>query len=147
MDFKGEGMTPVEYQREYMRRRKEAGLCLSCGFKNDSDFVRCSICRAKAVENRKAKRAESAKPRGIDLTGKVFGRLRVICRDGDKQRNFAWLCVCACGNKKTIAGQSLRLGKTRSCGCLQSEMARSRMINKNSAVNADRYFERIQGDE
>jgi hypothetical protein len=34
------------------------------------------------------------------------------------------LCQCDCGNQITVDGQSLRVGRTRSCGCLCSETAK-----------------------
>lgn len=58
----------------------------------------------------------------IDLTGKRFGRLTVIARDGsDKKRNVMWLCACACGQTKAVAGSRLRNGTTKSCGCMVTE--------------------------
>lgn len=58
-----------------------------------------------------------------DLTGKEFGRLRVIERAGKKSRksDTMWRCECRCGNIKIAASASLRRGRTASCGCLQSE--------------------------
>ena len=56
----------------------------------------------------------------IDLTGKTFGKLTVIGRgENDKQCKPRWLCMCNCGNPNIllINGQSLRVGKTISCGC------------------------------
>ena len=66
----------------------------------------------------------------IDLTGQRFGRLVVLERaENDKRGNAKWLCQCDCGNKKIIMGQSLRAGKTRSCGCLLSECSKIRLSN------------------
>jgi hypothetical protein len=57
-----------------------------------------------------------------DLTGRSFGRLTAQWPAGiDRNRNAHWLCLCTCGNLRTINGHSLRLGLTRSCGCLQVE--------------------------
>lgn len=65
----------------------------------------------------------------IDLTGQVFGRLRVISRAENNKANKAqWLCECECGNKKIIVGTQLRTGHTKSCGCLQKEKASKNMI-------------------
>ena len=63
-----------------------------------------------------------AKP-NLDMPGKVFGRLRV--KNVKKSRNgrLWWLCLCTCGNEKFIQGKSLRLGLTKSCGCLARETA------------------------
>jgi len=58
--------------------------------------------------------------RPIDVTGQRFGRLTVIAmmRMGKQP---GCLCKCDCGNQKTIRWTSIRVGETRSCGCLASE--------------------------
>lgn len=66
----------------------------------------------------------------IDLTGRRFGRLVVIERDFEYQKNqkYArpyWKCRCDCGNIVTILGKSLREGKTKSCGCYSRDQAKS----------------------
>jgi hypothetical protein len=59
----------------------------------------------------------------IDLTGSRFGRLYVIGLAPEKRYNKpAWLCRCDCGRVKVVAGNPLRTGKTRSCGCLHNEL-------------------------
>jgi hypothetical protein len=58
----------------------------------------------------------------IDLTGVRFGRLRVIGLADMKYYNKpAWFCRCDCGRVKVVPGNPLRMGKTRSCGCLHKE--------------------------
>lgn len=37
-----------------------------------------------------------------------------------------WWCVCDCGKEKSVWSHSLLCGSTRSCGCLQKEVAISR---------------------
>lgn len=54
-----------------------------------------------------------------------FGRLVVIADAGPGNRGWLWLCKCDCGTAKTIRSASLLCGRTRSCGCLQREKARS----------------------
>ncbi len=56
----------------------------------------------------------------IDLAGSRFGRLSVIEFLGGK--GGRWLCVCDCGEIKEVLGQSLRDGRTTSCGCLHREV-------------------------
>ena len=58
----------------------------------------------------------------IDLTGKTFGRLSVVKRNGSKYGKPAWLCQCNCGNTITIASRALASGNTKSCGCLKREL-------------------------
>ena len=64
----------------------------------------------------------------IDLTGKRFGRLTVLRQATEKQNNrICWVCICDCGKKVIISGQSLRSGATKSCGCLLRETARKNL--------------------
>jgi len=63
----------------------------------------------------------------IDLTGQVFGRLQVVKRIGtDKYGHTVWLCACICGKEVVISGTNLKRGNTKSCGCLQKELAKER---------------------
>ena len=58
----------------------------------------------------------------IDLTGQRFGRLTVVSRsENAKNGNSRWACKCSCGNNITTERSSLIQGKTRSCGCYQSD--------------------------
>lgn len=60
-----------------------------------------------------------------DLTGQLFGHLRVLKRSGvDKYRNVKWLCLCECGRRCETITNSLKLGRTVSCGCKQVEASR-----------------------
>jgi len=64
-----------------------------------------------------------------DLSGQRFGRLAVIERAGNiGEHPVKWLCKCDCGNEKAIDGNSLRMGKTKSCGCFLSETVRKRKM-------------------
>lgn len=59
-----------------------------------------------------------------DLTGQKFGRLTVVREDGrDGYGSTNWLCICDCGKLVTVRGSQLRSGHTRSCGCLQKDVA------------------------
>lgn len=59
-----------------------------------------------------------------DLTGKRFGKLTVLERVDDYispntgKRYVRWKCRCDCGNETEVFANSLRTGKTASCGCL-----------------------------
>jgi hypothetical protein len=59
----------------------------------------------------------------IDLTGARFGRLHAIgLADVKRYNKPAWLCRCDCGRVTVVPGNPLRMGKTRSCGCLHKEL-------------------------
>ena len=64
----------------------------------------------------------------IDLTGQRFGRLVVINRaeTRGKNRRAFWNCLCDCGKNKTIESQSLKFGRSKSCGCLHNELLAER---------------------
>lgn len=57
----------------------------------------------------------------IDLTGKQYGFLTVLKRDETKpkghQQRVYWLCKCECGSIISVAGNHLKSGHTKSCGC------------------------------
>ena len=73
-----------------------------------------------------------------DLTGKTFGRLTVIKRAPDRivpsgQHKTMWWCKCDCGNPNLIAvdAYSLTHHRTKSCGCIQKEVASEMFSNPN----------------
>lgn len=81
-------------------------------------------------------------PSLVDLTGKKLGRLTVLKKverpENLKKRAAYWLCRCDCGNEKIFISSSLiDYGKkkggdsiSRSCGCLQKDIARKRIYDK-----------------
>lgn len=65
--------------------------------------------------------------RAIDLIGKRFERWIVIeRRENDKNYNSRWLCRCDCGSEKIVIGESLRSGRSKSCGCHKRDQATGR---------------------
>jgi hypothetical protein len=59
------------------------------------------------------------------MEGKTFGRLTVVeCLGTNKYRDRIFLCKCSCGGESKVAGCQLRLGRTRSCGCLKVEASK-----------------------
>lgn len=63
--------------------------------------------------------------RTLDLTGKRFGRLRVLSFIGiDSGRNAKWRCKCQCGNLTNALTFWLRLGLKVSCGCYNREISK-----------------------
>ena len=61
-----------------------------------------------------------------DLTGHRFGRLSVVrliqktSRKGG-WRPTLWLCMCDCGQEKSVASRHLKSGRQVSCGCRRDE--------------------------
>lgn len=88
-----------------------------------------------------------------DLTNKRFGRLRVVDRNIDKQKelkskDYCWDCACDCGNKHIVRTGNLVSGKTKSCGCLLKESIKKKRATDLSGqrfgrlVVIDRNFEK-----
>src|SRR5271157_2797793 len=64
------------------------------------------------------------------MIGKTFDRWTVKQRRGSGiHKQSLWLCVCQCGTEKEVSGNSLRSGKSRSCGCIQKGITSPRAIS------------------
>ncbi len=60
------------------------------------------------------------------IIGHKFGKLTVVkmCDIRGTNGKIRYECLCDCGNKHEVGGESLRKGNSKSCGCLQKEMDR-----------------------
>lgn len=81
----------------------------------------------------------------IDITNLRFGRLIALKVDHIKKYKSGsqiehWLCQCDCGNKTIVNKYSLISGNTKSCGCLNSELASVRNSRTNRYENKDDYI-------
>ena len=65
-----------------------------------------------------------------DLTGRVFGRLKVIQDVGEPGHSALWECLCACG--KTIRSKDIGTHRVNSCGCLKSELRTLKNLKHNA---------------
>jgi hypothetical protein len=75
----------------------------------------------------------------IDLSGKTFGKLKVIEMDRDYQSEdgqFRWKCECECGNVTYVTTRNLKSGSIKSCGCIK--------FNPNSRYKTDEVFKKIK---
>ena len=61
-------------------------------------------------------------PKKLNLKGQKFGRLEVIEEAPNKGKRTQWKCLCDCGNEIIVLTDSLRYGRTQSCGCLHKEV-------------------------
>ena len=65
------------------------------------------------------------------MTGREFGRLKVIGLAYMKNHKSYWLCECKCGKHKAIRKDALISGRVKSCGCLNRERARENVAIRN----------------
>ncbi len=70
-----------------------------------------------------------ANSRFKDLTGIVFGRLTVLGfagRHNSPRLPRQWFCECLCGRIVCVLATHLAQGRTKSCGCLRTELLTAR---------------------
>lgn len=68
---------------------------------------------------------ETLQPISRDLAGLRFGRWLVESEASrSPSGHIRWNCRCDCGQTAVVIGQSLRAGKSRSCGCLREQRKR-----------------------
>lgn len=73
-----------------------------------------------------------------DLSGKRFGKLTVIKREGtSKSGKATWLCKCDCGNEVVAIGRYLENGTTKSCGCMRIDDISGKRFGKLTAIKID----------
>ena len=101
--------------------RKGGRVCWDC---------RCDCGDTKTVAGHllAAKIVTSCGCRGSAIqVGARFGRLVVAALSDTGHRRGQVSCVCDCGSSIVAQGGSLTTGHTRSCGCLQRELAAARL--------------------
>lgn len=65
-------------------------------------------------------------PRFKDISGTKINRWTVLSYAGRVNASYTWHCRCDCGQERVVNGQHLRAGRSKSCGCLQSEITAAR---------------------
>lgn len=59
-----------------------------------------------------------------DLTGNIYGKLKVLGFYGVVSRHYKWVCLCECGRYSCPYGFQLVAGKSKSCGCVAAEKSK-----------------------
>lgn len=116
-------LTVLELDKEkstnikYWKCQCECGTIKSIqgGHLKDGTSTSCGCHRADKINIYNSNRL-------INLIGKKFGKLEVLSEDKSrtKQGKHYWFCQCECGNIVSIKGDSLRDGRSKSCGCTKS---------------------------
>jgi hypothetical protein len=80
-----------------------------------------------------------------DLTGQKFGLLTVISRYGlnNGGKNIEWLCQCVCSKTIVVVGTYLRIGKTRSCGCIKENSIFDFNFSSLTEKDKDRFWSKV----
>lgn len=56
------------------------------------------------------------------MIGKTFNRLTVLEQLPKTRERTMLRCLCSCGNERIIDKSDVKMGRTKSCGCLAKEM-------------------------
>lgn len=72
-------------------------------------------------------------PQAADIAGQRFGRLVALVVEPTAQPGRFWRCACDCGAFVVSTVGRLRVGNTKSCGCLKVDAARVK--GKSSATH------------
>lgn len=111
------GMLVVESRADDLKPGRPSWNCrCDCG-----NLVRISSAGLTRTNGTKSCGCLRHKPSSscIDLTDQQFGMLTVVGRDQSAEGGKAkWICRCECGNLTAVLSESLRRGRTKSCGCL-----------------------------
>ena len=94
----------------------------------NGDTRSCGCLRRELAAIRMSATSEGAIP--YDLSGQRFGRLVATKATGVDSSGLRWRCQCDCGNAVVVQGRKLREGLTRSCGCLQREVATANILRE-----------------
>ncbi len=84
-------------------------------------MVSAAINRSESAVRRAVAGVLVSRSRMIDITSQRFGRLTATRFVGGARSR--WQCACDCGGETVVESYKLRSGLTRSCGCLQREIA------------------------
>lgn len=91
-------------------------------------------------------------PSLINLTGKCFGRLRVLSRWNNVvtrggNSKVTWVCECGCGKRIVVRSGALINEHTQSCGCLKKDRAATflRSLNTTHGQRHTRLYRTWQG--
>lgn len=94
-------------------------ICKECGKEFENANKNRAYC-SNTCKNIALKRRLSARQK--DLKNKQFGRLTALYSRNINKR-YEWLCECECGKKVWVKTANLINGHTKSCGCLNREVA------------------------
>ena len=99
------------------RKNKQRVWHCECDCGNEIDVIQGCLTN----NNTKSCGCLRGRPKGIYyqyLTNKKFGKWTVLKLDNKKNEGHKyWICECECGTIRSVDGNTLRNGKSTSCGC------------------------------
>lgn len=139
-----ENLERRQYDRDNNKNYKTYWNCRCiCGKVKAVSASHLKSGRSKGCGCRKAK--EQSKNKRIDLTGRVFGKLRVLSDDGyincGNKKRYRWTCQCECGKIASYDVDDLTGGKRIECDICRAgdfNSVRSKAMYKRNQTKIDR---------
>ena len=83
--------------------------------------------------------------RPLELSGKTFGKLRVLGLAAAKPDGARWwVCACECGGTKEARAADLSRGAIQSCGCFRRDVPKDRATHKGSSTRLYRIWQAMR---
>lgn len=101
----------------------------------------CGCLNSELVSKRLIER-HSQNDTWKEFIGKTFDRLMVINRSEHKNNDgrYTYICRCECGKEVNVTKNNLVSKRTRSCGCLNSEIHKERFKECRESFNFTEYL-------
>ena len=80
---------------------------------------------------------------GSDFVGRRFGKL-VVLRTEKTDKGMRWRCACDCGEETLTTKSNLRLGVTKSCGCLKGSDLAGRRFGRWTVIGRVKGYRRLR---
>lgn len=140
-------LTVVKLNDDYEKGKGVYWNCIcDCG---QETISKASRLKNKTTQSCGCYNKERVQESQLDnLTGRIFGKLKVMELDRVDIKKTKWICKCECGNIKSINASSLKRGYTKSCGCITSKgecKIREVLTNKNIKFEQQKTFDGLIG--
>lgn len=131
--------------RSYWKCECECGKIFETYGKN---IVNKTVSSCGCIKNKKIAKSVMNDKNNIDLTGKMYGCLEVVCLSSNSKREGSeriWSCLCHnCGRKKDFVQYALN--NVISCGCIKDKKASER-IKKSMGIQDGTNLSKIKSDK
>ncbi len=124
MTVRGPLDDPGWLRREYEAGRSTTDIAMALGCGSNTVLRRL---RSYGISIRPPASVDPKPPPARVKEGERYGRLVVLYEEGRRNRERTFRCVCDCGTQVVVRGASLRNRRTRSCGCLRTELSAGRV--------------------
>lgn len=120
-------LDPVPYISPNSHKRFRRWRC-RCDCGTELTVLQSLLTRKNGTKSCGCAQSDAAQNHADDLTGCVFGRLKVIRKvplDNPLPNGVinGWLCECECGTRKVYTQKELCSNHVQSCGCLLRDTA------------------------